>query len=92
MAETRARVAHPPVRVGQVWADNDPRSKGRTVRVLAVANDRATCKVLTDIEDPAQRTRSAVGKITRISLRRLRPTSTGYTLIEDVAEATTKHP
>ncbi|GEL48577.1 hypothetical protein CHO01_36930 [Cellulomonas hominis] len=30
-----------PVRVGQVWADNDPRCAGRTLRVLEVLTDAA---------------------------------------------------
>ena len=36
------------VRVGQVWADNDPRSEGRTIRVVEVGPVRAVCEILTN--------------------------------------------
>lgn len=36
------------VRVGSVWADNDPRSAGRTLRVERVDGDKAVCTVLTN--------------------------------------------
>jgi hypothetical protein len=68
------------VRAGQVWKDNDPRSVGRTLKVLAVANERALCRVLTD---SASATRSQVGRTTRIGLHRFKPNSTGYSLLED---------
>lgn len=42
----------PDVRPGQVWADNDPRSVGRTLRVDRLLNDAkgeyAVCTVLTN--------------------------------------------
>jgi len=41
-----------PVRVGQVWADNDPRAEGRTVKITALYTidgvEYATVKVLTN--------------------------------------------
>lgn len=44
-----------PVRPGQVWADNDPRVTGRTIRIDAVDGDVATCTVLTnDAESQAK--------------------------------------
>ena len=69
----------PQVRPQQVWADNDPRSKGRTLKVLAGAHGKALCEVLTDGEGA---TISRVGKTTRIALERFRPNSTGYSLLE----------
>lgn len=38
--------AAPEVRVGQVWADNDPRSAGRTVEVIEIGltKDRITSR------------------------------------------------
>jgi hypothetical protein len=33
---------------GQVWADNDPRSAGRTLRVDRIDGDKAVCTVLTN--------------------------------------------
>lgn len=59
----------PPVRIGQIWADNDKRSAGRRVEVVAVDEKHATVK-------------AAGGKrLTRIRLDRFKPTSTGYTLV-----------
>lgn len=72
----------PDVRPGQIWADNDPRSKGRTLRVIAVGRNSARCTVLTAAEDGPANT---VGKTRMISLDRFRPVSNGYRLIEDVA-------
>lgn len=67
---------------GQVWADNDPRSKGRTVRVLRVEETYAVVTVLTarDSAHDAERQR-AVGAERRIRLARFTPTSTGYRLV-----------
>lgn len=66
------------VQVGQVWSDNDPRSKGRTLRVAAVAGNRALCIVLTDAEHTV---RSQVGHTTRIGLHRFKATASGYRLL-----------
>ncbi|MET8985880.1 hypothetical protein ABZW49_10565 [Nonomuraea wenchangensis] len=41
----------PDVRPGQVWADNDERSAGRTLRVDAIEGDKAVCTVLTNSDD-----------------------------------------
>lgn len=37
-----------PVRPGQVWADNDPRVAGRTLRVDDVRDGTAHCTILTN--------------------------------------------
>jgi hypothetical protein len=70
------------IRKGQVWADNDNRCKGRTIRVVAIEmsyDRRALCEVVTDRDGkPPQRSRDV-----RIKVDRLHPTSTGYRLIED---------
>ncbi|KIA63029.1 DUF6354 family protein [Nocardia vulneris] len=72
------------IRVGQTWADNDPRSAGRTLRVLSFTDDvepRAVCSVETEPGgERAKRWRTV-----RIKLDRLHPTSTGYRLVEDGA-------
>ncbi|MEU8521212.1 hypothetical protein [Streptomyces sp. NPDC048577] len=70
-------MTQPDVRVGQVWADNDKRSEGRTVRVDEVDVCYAYCTVLTSAT-PGGRT----GQRTRIALERMRPTSTGYRLLD----------
>jgi hypothetical protein len=68
------------IRVGQIWADNDPRCKGRTVRIFGFDDaGRATCVVLTNADGKPP----AIGRVVRIKVDRLHPTSTGYRLIED---------
>jgi hypothetical protein len=76
-------VSAPNVRPGQVWADNDRREKGRTLKVLEVVEreggDHAIVEVLTGkggrkLDKPRQ---------TRIAVRRFVPNSTGYTLVQD---------
>lgn len=78
----------PDVRPGQVYADNDARSAGRTIRVDAIEGDKAVCTVLTNADyyqgDSWQR--DARGHSTRISLKRFKPTSTGYRLVKDAPE------
>ena len=72
------------VKQGQVWADNDWRSEGRTVRILRVEGTHAIVTVLTSRKSatPAERQRS-VGAERRIRLDRFKPTSTGYRLLTD---------
>jgi hypothetical protein len=69
------------VRPGQVWADNDPRAKGRTFRVIERLPNGARCVVLTDREGAKV---SRVGWEFLCLARRFRPTSSGYRLVEDV--------
>ncbi len=85
----------PQVRIGQVWADKDPYSVGRTFRIIAIEDERAVCEVLTnstsaqkllDRLPPASWVRDVRGRKTRIQIRRLRPTVRGFDLIQDVAE------
>lgn len=58
------------VSAGQVWKDNDPRGIARLVRVICVGNDSA---VVENVKS---------GRRSIVALRRFRPTSTGYVLIE----------
>lgn len=73
------------IRVGQTWADNDPRCEGRrTVKVVAIEMGyvrRAVCEVLTDSSGVAP----ARPREVRIKVDRLHPTSTGYRLIEEAS-------
>lgn len=68
------------VRVGQVWADNDPRMLGRTLRVDDVRDGKAACVVLTPGRFSGP---SVVGRRVRISLKRFRPTHNGYRLVTE---------
>jgi hypothetical protein len=76
------------VKPGQIWADNDPRSAGRTLRVERIENGKAVCTVLTNITPSKEDLRRGVlvsdrrGETTRISLARFKPTSSGYRLVE----------
>lgn len=73
------------VKVGSVWADNDRRAAGRTVRVEAVGDRYASCTVLTARDnDPAGC--GGVGRRVVIRIDRMRPTSTGYRLLTDAPE------
>lgn len=68
------------VRPGQIWADNDPRSEGRTIRIEFVGSESAACRILAN---PTAAHADRRGKITRIRLDRFRPTSNGYRLLGD---------
>ena len=72
------------VKVGQVWADNDPRSVGRTIKVIAIGTHSARCETLTPVEGSS---RDSVGKTRMVALDRFRPTTNGYRLIKDVPSA-----
>jgi hypothetical protein len=78
------------VRPGQIWADNDKRSEGRQVRVVAVDATHATVELIAQRGRPARgaegEQRAKPGRETRIRLDRFKPTSTGYRLESDAPE------
>jgi hypothetical protein len=84
----------PDVRPGQVWADNDPRSAGRTLRVESITVGRAVCTVLTNSDSvqalldsaAGYRGRDVRGNTVEIEVSRFRPTSTGYRLTIDATK------
>lgn len=73
------------VKPGQIWADNDKRSKGRHIRIVAMNGSRAL------VEQVAYNERDGIAaalpgvRQTRIRLDRFRPTSSGYRLVQDAA-------
>lgn len=69
------------VRPGQIWADNDKRSSGRELRIERV-DDRYAYAVS---PGPGGRFRQS-----RILLTRMRPTSTGYRLVQEAPTPTTE--
>jgi hypothetical protein len=83
------------VKPGQIWADNDPRSAGRTLRVGYIEDSgKVVCTVLTNSADAqtaidggpnilGYAPKDARGKRTRIGIARFKPTSTGYRLVQD---------
>ena len=78
----------PEVRPGQVWADNDWRSDGRTIRVDRIEKgedgngDAAVVTTLTPARGVGR-----VGHQTRIAVRRFRATNTGYRLLQEAPDA-----
>lgn len=80
------------VRKGQVWADNDRRSEGRTVRVLRVEQNHAVVTVLTARSAASEGERlRAVGAERRIRLDRFKANSTGYRLVAQGANEPEGH-
>jgi hypothetical protein len=75
----------PDVKVGQVWEDNDKRSKGRFIRVMRVGLRVALCGVWYDQCGRITPRRNVV-----IQLRRFRSNSTGYRLVQDVPAEPTR--
>jgi hypothetical protein len=79
------------VRVGQIWQDNDKRSRGRKLLVVKIGKKYATVELVdartwpnrsASLRDDDPR-RAQPGRRTYIRLDRFRPTSTGYRLVED---------
>jgi hypothetical protein len=72
------------VKPGQVWADNDRRSEGRHVKVIAI--ERLHRQAVVRACSPLGNFTGA--RVTRIRLDRFKATSTGYRLVQDAPEAT----
>lgn len=88
----------PEVKVGQVWADNDKRSRGRHVLVVALlpampstdphVRDTPARAEVVPCAPTGRIIRNGRGQATntKIRLSRFRPSSTGYRLVRDVDE------
>ena len=84
------------LRVGQVWADNDPRAAGRTIEITELHDADA------DHSEPYVRVRvtkvgrnvrrKEVGEQRTIKQRRFKPTRNGYRLVSDVPADPTRAP
>ena len=80
----------PDVRLGQVWADNDPRSAGRHVKVVGFTDyplgdrthPRKAVVALCTADGQVIRVNGKDTR-TRITIARMRPTSSGYRLIRN---------
>lgn len=70
------------IRVGQVWADADPRSSGRKIRITEVDVDAELVRgVVVSVGRNVSEAR--IGQRTRpIKLARFRPGNRGYRLVE----------
>lgn len=84
------------VKPGQIWADNDPRCSGRTMRVddikfsSRMGCDVAVCTILTNADGRQRKIdqgdpwfRDMRGTQTEVAIRRMRPTSSGYRLVAE---------
>lgn len=72
------------VQVGQMWADNDSRAKGRTIQIRKIEPPIAICKIVTNRDGwdkETWKTKSMVGREVKIKLRRFTPTASGYKLL-----------
>lgn len=72
-------MTQPEIKVGSIWADDDPRQAGRRLKVIAVDGDQVVC-VVTAVARNVSETR--IGTSTRIRRNRFRPGSSGYRLVE----------
>lgn len=75
------------LRVGQVWADNDPRvrefhGKERHLKIVDVYPNGALCEVVQHGNE------KQIGRRTVILAKRFRPTKTGYRLLQDSDDRT----
>jgi hypothetical protein len=67
------------VSVGQIWADADPRSAGRKIRITEVGDGWARGEIISVERNVSQK---VVGRTTRkISFKRFRPHNRGYRLM-----------
>lgn len=65
--------------IGQIWADNDRRAKGRTVRIVEIVGKHVYVETVTGVGGKPAPPR----KPQRLLLHRLRPNSTGYRFVRD---------
>lgn len=81
MAATRYNV-----RVGQTYADNDPRRTGRKI-VVEFITPAPLCRSLHEDSGQLAICRDlGTGKVSPVSVRRFKNTRQGYLLVEDVAD------
>lgn len=59
----------------------DPRAAGRRLRIISIVDDIAVCATVTQAERSRALGRSTT-KPTRIAVKRLKPGSNGYRLVE----------
>ena len=65
------------VETGQLWADLDPRNKGRVLRVVGITATHAICEVEIAAEGKKNRKNGVA-----VRLDRMVPGSRGYKLVE----------
>lgn len=70
----------PVVKVGQIWRDRDYRMHHRFIRVIGIDGDRATVRECNIYGEPI------INRVSKILVRRFRPTSTGFDLISEAVQ------
>jgi len=70
----------PAVRPGQVWADCARRCEGRYVLVVAIEGDKAVVHSCSEDGRVGLHGKDRKPRVTRLSIGRMRPTSTGFRL------------
>lgn len=71
----------PEVKPGQIWQDNDKRSRNRFLLVLRLDGEKAICQDAILLSE-AGSYRVIGNRERRISIARMRPTSNGYRLVK----------
>ncbi len=86
----------PQVVAGQVWKDNDPRAKGRLIRIQSVHaadENHSEPYVRVTVERVGRNVRKKeIGEQRTIKQRRFRPTRNGYALVQDAPAAREAYP
>lgn len=78
-------------KVGQVWADNDPRMAGRTLKIIAIDGERVQFEVIENDQEAQRNVDDGFlrsdrrGKKSWVKAARLIPTMTGYRFIKEEA-------
>lgn len=72
-------MTHTEVKIGQIWADNDPRFQNddRHLQVIEIGQGMAFCIIVKHYKP------KMLGRKSAIKLSRFRPTSTGYRLVAE---------
>lgn len=69
------------IRPGQLWADNDPRSRGRVIQVTR--HDLLGEVHVVTVRNSRTAINDNIGRRTKINAARFVPTTKGYVLIQD---------
>lgn len=66
------------IKPGQIWADDDPRNQGRLLEVVSIGETHVQLRETVDrVGNPSDR-------LSKVQIRRMKPGSTGYRLVQDV--------
>ena len=69
------------VKVGQQWRDLDKRMKGRIRHIVGIADGKAFMRQYSEFQG------RMVGQLTKVSIRRMKKSSTGWALVTEPTEA-----